>query len=65
MPPAVTDSHAEEATSVLGELATDESGLSESVAAQRLSEYGPNAIAEAPSRPMILRLLAQFDNVLI
>ncbi|MCB1858346.1 MAG: cation-transporting P-type ATPase [Gammaproteobacteria bacterium] len=40
-------------------------GLSDSEAARRLGEHGPNQIPPPPKRSALLRLLAHFHNVLI
>ena len=50
---------------VVSKLETSLSGLGTEAAAQRLSEYGPNRLPEAKQRSALMRLLAQFHNVLI
>jgi sodium/potassium-transporting ATPase subunit alpha len=49
---------------VLRILVTSETGISQSEAAKRLREYGPNEISEAKKRPLYLRFLAQFTHFL-
>ncbi len=57
--------HAVDATIVLDRLKSGLAGLAGEDAAARLRAHGPNALAEPPRRPALLRLLAQFDNTLI
>ena len=57
--------HAREAESVLTELGTTPSGLSEGEATARLLAYGPNRLPEAPRRGAFVRFLMQFHNILI
>ncbi len=46
-------------------LGVDDKGLGGNNAAQRLERYGPNSLPEAEPRGPLLRLLAQFHNLLI
>ena len=50
---------------VLQDLDSHPAGLNAETAAQRLAEYGPNRLPEAKQRSALMRLLAQFHNVLI
>ena len=50
---------------VLQDLESHPAGLNAETAAQRLAEYGPNRLPEAKQRSALMRLLAQFHNVLI
>src|SRR5512145_1263630 len=58
--------HALRADEILAQLATPpEAGLSSAEAAQRLEQYGPNQLQEAP-RPTFLQLLfEQFNNFIV
>src|SRR6056297_4365151 len=49
----------------LDALDTTTAGLSGDEAARRLARHGPNRLPEPPARGPVLRLLAQFHNVLI
>jgi magnesium-transporting ATPase (P-type) len=54
------------ATDVANSLATDcEKGLASAEAARRLQAYGPNRLPEGKKRGPLMRLLSQFNNVLI
>ena len=57
--------HAMPADEALSDLDSSPSGLSSETAARRLDEYGPNRLPEAQQRSALMRLLAQFHNVLI
>ena len=58
--------HAHDLGAVVRELGTDLSlGLDESEARSRLSKFGPNRLAEAPSASMWLMILDQFKDFLI
>src|SRR3990170_8915722 len=58
--------HASERDQVLVGLGTSpETGLSESEAARRLAEHGPNELAEAPRPSFWQKLLEQFDNFIV
>ena len=57
--------HALPVADVLDELGSSHDGLSESVAAQRLEEVGPNRLPEEPPVPAWKRFLRQFNNLLI
>ena len=52
-------------TMLFEELSTSESGLSETIARQRLDEYGYNRITEKKQTSAIKRFLQQFNNFLI
>lgn len=58
--------HALPVGEVAGNLATDvRAGLSVDDAANRLGRYGPNRLPEAAKRGPLMRLLAQFNNILV
>ncbi|HMQ58970.1 MAG TPA: HAD-IC family P-type ATPase, partial [Rhizobiaceae bacterium] len=57
--------HAEPVPAVLATLGATTSGLSETQVAARLAEHGPNRLPPPPKRPVLLRFLSQFNNVLI
>ena len=50
---------------VFAKLDADSAGLDAASAARRLRQYGPNRLPEAPPRGPLVRLLAQFHNLLI
>lgn len=50
---------------VLSSLNSDEKGLSDSDAAERLEKHGRNKLPEGKSRSALMRFLLQFHNVLI
>ncbi|APV44979.1 Ca2+-transporting ATPase [Dehalogenimonas formicexedens] len=50
---------------VLKKLDTASSGLSRVEAKKRLEQYGPNALAEKPGKPLWLVFLSQFANPLV
>ena len=57
--------HAHSPETVLRELDAGVNGLDMSDASQRMERYGPNRLPEAPRRSPLMRLLAQFHNLLI
>ncbi len=57
--------HAISSDTALKALDASAQGLSRAEAARRLDTHGPNRLPEAPSRSPLMRLLAQFHNVLI
>jgi magnesium-transporting ATPase (P-type) len=57
--------HALSADAALDALATCADGLTRDEAAARLAASGPNRLRPPPARGPLLRLLAQFHNVLI
>lgn len=60
------DWHATDAAHAVQALASDrKSGLTAAVAAARLAEHGPNRLAASERTPVWVRLLRQFNNVLI
>ena len=59
------DWHSLELTEVLSALNTSADGLAVAEAARRLSANGPNELPAPPRPHPVLRLLAQFNNVLI
>src|SRR5262245_39819785 len=62
----VTAWHAMSVDEVVKRLATDcEQGLDPGEAAKRLQTYGPNRLPEGKTRGPFMRLLSQFNNVLI
>ena len=63
--PRLKDPHSQTAEACLAALSAAADGLSATQAARRLAEHGPNRLPEARARGPVLRLLAQFNNVLI
>jgi magnesium-transporting ATPase (P-type) len=57
--------HAEPASKVLMELASQEAGLAAGEAERRLAEHGANLLPQAPQRSAFRRFLSQFNNILI
>ena len=58
--------HAMSADRVMESLATGrEKGLDAAEAARRLAAYGPNRLPEGKKRGPLMRLLSQFNNVLV
>ena len=58
--------HAISVDEVVNRLATDRAkGLDSADAAARLQKYGPNRLPKGKRRGPLLRLLAQFNNVLV
>ncbi len=57
--------HAASEDVVLATLGVSSDGLSTAAAAERLSSVGPNTLPKAERRSVLLRFLAQFNNVLI
>ncbi|KFI31785.1 carbonate dehydratase [Haematobacter massiliensis] len=57
--------HALTAEAAAARLGVGLEGLSSAEAAERLTRYGPNDLPVQAARPAIVRLLAQFNNVLI
>lgn len=57
--------HSQTPEAVLATLGSSRDGLPAAEAARRLSVHGHNELPAAAGRPAILRLLAQFNNVLI
>ncbi|PKE32602.1 carbonate dehydratase [Rahnella sp. AA] len=49
----------------MSRLETSEAGLSQQVAAERLKEFGPNALPEKQTKSALMRFLAHFNDVLI
>lgn len=50
---------------VLNELETSENGLSHEQAAERLTKYGENKLADAKKTPLIVKFLSQFKDVMV
>ena len=50
---------------IFSELDAGSTGLDTAEALQRMERYGPNRLPEAPPRSPLMRLLAQFHNLLI
>ncbi len=50
---------------MFSELDAGATGLDTAEAARRMERYGPNRLPEAPPRGPLMRLLAQFHNLLI
>ncbi|MGF1630102.1 MAG: cation-transporting P-type ATPase [Kiloniellaceae bacterium] len=57
--------HALDPATTLADLQTGSSGIAEDEAQRRLETYGPNRLPQGRSRSILLRLLAQFHNLLI
>jgi magnesium-transporting ATPase (P-type) len=57
--------HARPADAAIDDLATRPEGLTQDEAARRRATSGPNRLQPPPARSPLLRLLAQFHNVLI
>jgi len=57
--------HALDTAAALQALQVDDKGLSHTQADQRLGRFGPNRLPVPPRRPGWVRLLSQFNNVLI
>ncbi len=57
--------HTHDAETTFTKLDTSQHGLSKREAQERQQKYGPNRIPEPPRRSWLMRLLAQFHNVLI
>ena len=57
--------HAQHQETVFSELGAGATGLDTDEAARRMERYGPNRLPEAPPRGPLVRLLAQFHNLLI
>jgi len=57
--------HAQPQERVFTQLEAEATGLETAEAARRLERYGPNRLPEAPPRGPLMRLLAQFHNLLI
>ena len=57
--------HAQEARQALAALGSHMEGLAAGEAAQRLEKFGYNRLPAPPARSPLLRLLAQFNNLLI
>lgn len=50
---------------VLKELETSENGLTNEQAAERLTKYGENKLADAKKTPLIVKFLSQFKDVMV
>jgi calcium-translocating P-type ATPase len=59
------DCHSRSSEDCLSELGATPAGLSSEEASRRLAIHGPNSLPEFRSRGPLVRLLAQFNNVLI
>ena len=57
--------HATDSQAVLEQIGASPAGLSADEAARRLAEHGPNRLPRPPGRGWFMRLLAQFNNLLI
>ncbi|PMR72894.1 HAD-IC family P-type ATPase [Billgrantia endophytica] len=57
--------HTMAASDVLEHLGTTASGLDDAAVAERLRQYGPNALPQAQRRGLIARFFAQLNNLLI
>jgi len=65
LPASDAEWHASEADAALEGLKTGREGLSESEAARRLAEHGPNRLPQTARRSVLMRFLLQFKNLLI
>ncbi|MGE5153622.1 MAG: cation-transporting P-type ATPase [Bdellovibrio bacteriovorus] len=63
--PVLEHPHQLSAETVVERLATGAEGLTENQAAEALHRHGPNRLPPPPKRSPLLRLLAQFHNILI
>lgn len=63
--PEATAWHALPADKVCADLGTSDAGLTSDEAARRLERYGPNSLAAPVPRRVLMRFLAQFNNLLI
>ncbi len=61
----LSEPHARTADACLAALDSRPHGLTEAEVARRLAEHGPNRLPEVRGRGPVLRILAQFHNVLI
>ena len=62
----VTPWHAMSSEEVVSRLATNgETGLDAAEAERRLQKYGPNRLPEGKKRSSLMRLLSQFNNILV
>ena len=52
----------QEPRTVLAALQSDEAGLSQAEAARRLTEHGPNKLAEQKKPSLVARFFAQFKD---
>ena len=59
------NAHAVDAAAVLDALGAGETGLTRAEAAARLEKHGPNRLPEPARRPVAVRFLLHFNNVLI
>ena len=62
-PPTSADLQSQPPDQVYAALDSTAQGLTTTVAAARLVQYGKNELPAAPQRPIILRFLAQFTNL--
>ena len=52
-------------SAVYEELGTDEHGLQQSAATQRLEQYGPNALNQQKATSLLQKFIAQFKDFMI
>jgi len=64
-PPVRADWHAHSIEQALAALEVTDQGLTQAEADQRLTRHGPNRLAEAPAPGVLVRLLRQFNNLLL
>ena len=57
--------HARDVSQVMKDLGTTEAGLNDDQVKERYERFGPNHLPEPPRQSPIIRLLRQFNNVLI
>lgn len=62
---SVADPHSQPVEACLAALGSTSEGLSSVEAQTRLKSHGPNMLPQAPARPLWLRFLSHFNNVLI
>ena len=65
MTSAPSEPHARTTEHCLDALRTSVDGLSSDQARRRLAEHGPNRLPVAPPRPLLIRFLRHFHNVLM
>jgi magnesium-transporting ATPase (P-type) len=63
--PAISNVHAQEAATVAAVFGSSADGLSDELAAERLSNFGPNRPRAAPKPGIARRFLSHFNNILI
>ena len=62
---AISDPHTKSAGDCLDALETSADGLALDATSRRYAAHGPNRLPTAPHRPLVIRFLAHFHNVLM